>query len=92
MVNANKNGFINLVLQNVAVSCFAITTAKCHVQRTAHHVLKSAKTGALIAIATTNVDSHVQNATNLASGSASIGNAPSYVVRCVTGLAVTSHV
>jgi hypothetical protein len=72
VVDASKDGFINLVLPVVAVCCFVTTNVKCPAQGTALHVLKSAKTVAHTASANTNVESHVKNATNPASGGAGI--------------------
>ena len=72
MVDASKDVFIDLVLQTVAVCCFVTTNAKYLVQRTALHVLKSVIIGVHIASVNTSVDSHVNNATSLANGSASI--------------------
>jgi hypothetical protein len=72
VVDANKDGSINLVLQIVIVCCFVTTNAKCLAQRTAQHVLKSAKTGAHIASANTTVESNAKNARSLAGGGASI--------------------
>jgi hypothetical protein len=91
-MDVDKDGSTSVVLTAAAVCCFATTNAKFPVQRTAHHALKRAKTVARTANASTDVGSRVQNAKSLASGSASISNVPSCVVRCVTDLAVTSHV
>ena len=92
VVNANKDGFINRVLQNATVRYFAATNAKCLVQRIAPRVVKSAKTDVRIASAKTHVESSVRNATSRASGSADIMHAKNCVGKCVIGLAVTSGV
>ena len=91
MVNASKAEFTYHVLQNVVVCYSVITTAKCLAQRTAHHVLKGAKTNAHTANANTNVGTHAKNAKKCASGGVGICSAQGYAARCAIGLAVTNR-